>query len=135
MSPTISKFFKKLLDKLTSLWYNRGTQQRNNINTITKEITMFSTTQSRARFTPSSKNLTTNAFGFDKTQAKIHGLSIQVGELFADLYRMGSTQQEEAYEVLEAYKSLRRALPTVLTAGGETRHVGHRAAYFATEGM
>ncbi len=51
-----------------------------------------------------------NAFSYDARQAKIQGLSVQVGELFADLYRDGAADTE-ALECLEAYKSLRRLLP------------------------
>ena len=73
----------------------------------------------------------TNDFSFNKTQAKIHGLSIQVGELFADLYRAGSSHQEETDNALEAYKSLRRALPMQAYSD---RHVGSQAAHKATQG-
>jgi len=73
-----------------------------------------------------------NDFSFNKTQAKIHGLSIQVGELFADLYRSGSSNQEETDHALEAYKSLRRALPMNWAS---ERHVGSTAAHKATQGQ
>ena len=74
--------------------------------------------------------MVSNEFSFNTTQAKIHGLSIQVGELFADLYRSG--KGDIANEALEAYKSLRRALPRESLGG---RHVGATAAYKATQGM
>ena len=74
-----------------------------------------------------------NDFAFNKTQAKIQGLSIQVGELFADLYKdpaMGS----ESLEALEAYKSLRRLLPREYSWDADSRHVGATAAHKATQG-
>ncbi len=67
-------------------------------------------------------------FSYNSAQAKIQGLSIQVGELFADLYRNNSDNSEEA---LEAYKSLRRLLPK--DANGK-RHIGSTAAHHATQG-
>ncbi len=70
-----------------------------------------------------------NDFSVNPTQAKIHGLSIQVGELFADLHNVDSNQANHA---LEAYKSLRRALP--LREDG-IRHVGSKAAHKATQGL
>ena len=112
-------YIKKMLDKLTSVWYNdtpereTGSDSLHNFS-LQKDITM------------------TNDFSFNKTQAKIHGLSIQVGELFADLYRSGSSNVDETEHALEAYKSLRRALP--MQAFGSDRHVGSTAAHKATQG-
>lgn len=74
--------------------------------------------------------MTENDFSFNAVDAKIHGLSVQVGELFADLYAKSSTAQ--ATECLEAYRSLRRLLPK---QSDGVRHVGARAAYKATQGM
>ena len=73
-----------------------------------------------------------NAFSYDARQAKIQGLSVQIGELFADLYR-DSSAQAESLECLEAYKSLRRLLPT--EQYGEGRHIGATAAHKATQGI
>jgi hypothetical protein len=67
------------------------------------------------------KNFETNA-----VMAKIQGLSVQVGELFSDLYASNDSQADHA---LEAYKSLRRLLPL----DGD-RHIGAHAAHAATQG-
>ena len=67
-------------------------------------------------------------FSYNADQAKIQGLSIQVGELFADLYR---NNDDSALEALEAYKSLRRLLPK--DANGK-RHLGSTAAHHSTQG-
>jgi len=77
-------------------------------------------------------------FNNNPRQAKIQGLSVQVGELFADLYR-DNTAQDEAQECLEAYKSLRRLLPreTQWSAmpDSNNRHIGACAAHKATQGV
>ena len=65
-------------------------------------------------------------FENNAVMAKIQGLSIKVGELFSDLYASNDSQ---AMECLEAYKSLRRLLPL----NGE-RHLGSHAAHAATQG-
>tara|TARA_R110000796_G_scaffold9573_7_gene32614 strand:+ start:2432 stop:2782 length:351 start_codon:yes stop_codon:yes gene_type:complete len=115
----MNNFWKTMLDKLTSVCYNdtpereTGSSSLNNFS-LQKETTM------------------SNDFSFNKTQAKIHGLSIQVGELFADLYRSGSSNGTESEHALEAYKSLRRALPMQHT--DPDRHVGSTAAHKATQG-
>ena len=69
-----------------------------------------------------------SSFEYNTTEAKIQGLSVQVGELFADLWKSGSYESDHA---LEAYKSLRRLLPTELTSD---RHIGATAAHKATQG-
>ena len=76
-------------------------------------------------------------FERNSRDAKIHGLSIQVGELFAEIYRFGdNASQEEALNALEAYKYLRRLLPSVWAPHiGENRHIGYNAAHKATQGM
>jgi len=63
-------------------------------------------------------------------QDKIQGLSIQVGELYAQLYRDPSITPEIVDDALEAYKSLRRLLPTEF----DGRHEGHGEAYNSTNG-
>ena len=63
--------------------------------------------------------------------AKIQGLSVQAGELFADLYRDGSVDTATVDNALEAYKSLRRLLPREYSDGP---HVGRQAAHAATQG-
>jgi len=70
-----------------------------------------------------------SSFEYNTTEAKIQGLSVQVGELFADLWKSGSN---ESHEALEAYKSLRRLLPT---EGYSDRHIGATAAHKATQGV
>ena len=71
-----------------------------------------------------------HSFEYNSTEAKIQGLSIQVGELFADLYK-GSHDGPDSMEALEAYKSLRRLLPTEAFSD---RHIGATAAHKATQG-
>jgi len=74
-------------------------------------------------------------FEQNTVEAKIQGLSIQVGELFADLYK-GPNDGPDAMEALEAYKSLRRLLPREYEwLGSDSRHVGATAAHKATQGM
>ena len=110
---TISNFWQNMLDKYTSLWYNRTTERdtvRCPTHPLQKDFTMLS------------------SFETNKTEAKIQGLSVQVGELFADLWKQGSYESDNA---LEAYKSLRRLLPT---ESFSDRHVGATAAHKATQG-
>ena len=73
-------------------------------------------------------------FHYNTRNAKIQGLSVQVGELFADLYRDTSVQTE-SLEALEAYKSLRRLLPREYDSLMASRHVGATAAHKATQGV
>jgi len=94
-------------------WYNRQTER----DTV------------RCPITPLQKEFTMHTFEYNTTEAKIQGLSIQVGELFADLWKSGSYESDNA---LEAYKSLRRLLPT--EQYGEGRHIGATAAHKATQG-
>jgi hypothetical protein len=74
-----------------------------------------------------------NAFGYDARQAKIQGLSVQVGELFADMYRDNSAGAD-SLNALEAYKSLRRLLPREYDWDSDSRHIGSTAAHKATQG-
>ena len=79
-----------------------------------------------------------NAFGYDSRQAKIQGLSVQVGELFADMYKDGHGNEPTAtatLEALEAYKSLRRLLPRENDWDEDSRHQGATAAHKATQGF
>ena len=73
------------------------------------------------------ENFNTNAL-----EAKIQGLSIQVGELFADLYRDQRHETAKLDNALEAYKSLRRLLPREAEYLG--RHIGATAAHKSTQG-
>lgn len=68
--------------------------------------------------------------------AKIHGLSILVGELYAEMYASspGMNNMDQVDNALEAFKSLRRMLPTVFNEQGIERHQGHRAAHYSTQG-
>jgi len=108
----IENFWKNMLATYTPLWYNRQTER----DTV------------RCPTTPLQKEIPMHTFEYNTTEAKIQGLSIQVGELFADLWKSGSYESDNA---LEAYKSLRRLLPT---EGYGSRHVGATAAHKATQG-
>jgi hypothetical protein len=108
----IENFWQNMLAKYTPLWYNRQTER----DTV------------RCPTTPLQKEFTMHTFEYNTTEAKIQGLSIQVGELFADLWKQGSYESDNA---LEAYKSLRRLLPT---EDFSDRHVGATAAHKATQG-
>ena len=109
----ISNYFKIVLERWKLIWYNSKTE-RDTVscptNPLQKDFTMLS-------------NFETNT-----TEAKIQGLSVQVGELFADLWKQGSYESDHA---LEAYKSLRRLLPTEAYSD---RHIGATAAHKATQG-
>ena len=71
-------------------------------------------------------------FHVNRRNAKIQGLSVMAGELYAELYKSESYLDHLASdEALEAYKSLRRLLP--MEDCGK-RHIGARAAYKATQG-
>ena len=72
-------------------------------------------------------------FHYNTRNAKIQGLSVQVGELFADMYRDTDTSAD-SLEALEAYKSLRRLLPRESDWMSDARHVGATAAHKATQG-
>ena len=76
-----------------------------------------------------------NAFGYDARQAKIQGLSVQVGELFADIYGDNGAKNTDTLEALEAYKSLRRLLPRESDFEPKSRHIGASAAHKATQGV
>ena len=73
-----------------------------------------------------------SSFEYNTTEAKIQGLSVQVGELFADLYKDSDASASDVDNALEAYKSLRRLLPTDEWTG---RHQGATAAHKATQGV
>mgnify|MGYP003645331676 FL=1 len=106
-------YIQRMLDKLTSVCYNKQTER----DTV------------RCPTTPLQKEFTMHTFEYNTTEAKVQGLSIQVGELFADLYKTGS---DASLDALEAYKSLRRLLPTEDFGSG--RHIGATAAHKATQG-
>ena len=108
----MKNFWKNMLAIYGQPWYNRQTER----DTVSCPIT------------PLQKDFTMHTFEYNTTEAKIQGLSIQVGELFADLWKQGSYESDNA---LEAYKSLRRLLPT---ESFSDRHVGATAAHKATQG-
>ena len=114
---TISNFWRNMLAKYGKPWYNRtpnegmGSSSPPSVSLLQEDFTMRS------------------SFEYNTTEAKIQGLSVQVGELFADLWKSGSFESDHA---LEAYKSLRRLLPTDSWTG---RHQGATAAHKATQGM
>ncbi len=72
-------------------------------------------------------------FHYNSVNAKIQGLSIQVGELFADMYKDNGADATATLEALEAYKSLRRLLPREY-GFSDSRHIGATAAHKATQG-
>ena len=108
----LANYFKIVLDRWKLIWYNSKTER----DTV------------RCPTTPLQKEFTMHTFEYNTTEAKIQGLSVQVGELFADLWKSGSYESDHA---LEAYKSLRRLLPT---ESFSDRHIGATAAHKATQG-
>jgi len=73
-------------------------------------------------------------FAYNPQQAKIQGLSIQVGELFSDLYKKHGEDHEQSLNALESYKFLRRLLPREGLRQFGGRHIGASAAHKATQG-
>ena len=109
----MKNFWKNMLAIYGQPWYNRQTE-RDTVSCPTH---------------PLQKDFTMHSFEYNTMEAKIQGLSIQAGELFADLYKNGTATQSE--EALEAYKSLRRLLPL---ENFSDRHIGATAAHKATQG-
>jgi len=79
-------------------------------------------------------------FSNDATMAQLQGISVQLGDIFARVYRTpGADVQIDgshtylSLQILEAYKEVRRCLPR---EGGypDARHVGRAAAHSATQG-
>ena len=108
----IENFWQNMLAKYLPIGYNSKTER----DTV------------RCPTHPLQKDFTMHSFEYNTLEAKIQGLSVQVGELFADLWKSGSYESENA---LEAYKSLRRLLPT---ESFSDRHIGATAAHKATQG-
>ena len=77
-------------------------------------------------------------FRYDPDLSELHGVSVQVGRLFAHAYRNHSaTDSDKVIALLEAYKNLRRALPIDEKRShmnGDRVHVGASAAHKATQG-
>ena len=117
---TISNFWQNMLEIYGQPWYNKtpnegmGSSSPPSVSLLQEDFTMRS------------------SFEYNQTEAKIQGLSVQVGELFADLWKAGSLESADA---LEAYKSLRRLLPTEEKWDGSSRHIGATAAHKATQGV
>jgi len=76
-----------------------------------------------------------NEFSYNTHQAKIQGLSVQVGDMFADIYKDEGPSSSRSMDALEAYKSLRRLLPRQSDWDNQSAHVGSTAAHKATQGM
>jgi hypothetical protein len=72
-------------------------------------------------------------FHYNTKHAKIQGLSIQAGELFATLYKDNGEDAKVTLDALEAYKSLRRLLPRENTYDPASRHIGATAAHNSTQ--
>jgi hypothetical protein len=72
-------------------------------------------------------------FHYNTKNAKIQGLSIQAGELFADLYKDNGEDAKVTLDALEAYKSLRRLLPREYKWDPKSRHIGATAAHKSTQ--
>ena len=83
---------------------------------------------------PLQEDFTMSRFDYNTVEAKIQGLSIQVGELFADLYKDTDASASDVDNALEAYKSLRRLLPREY-GFSDSRHIGATAAHKATQGV
>ena len=65
---------------------------------------------------------------------KIQRISVEAGEVFAEIYREGHDAQR-TLDALEAYKFLRRLLPLEEEIPCMTqRHIGATAAHAATQG-
>ena len=118
----LTNFFKDMLDKYGPLWYND-----------TPESETGSSSRASSSFAKDTDMQ--NAFSYDARQAKIQGLSVQVGELFADMYKDNGASHTATLEALEAYKSLRRLLPREYDWDSDSRHIGATAAYKATQGF
>ena len=78
-------------------------------------------------------------FSNDATMAQLQGISVQLGDIFARVYRDNKkdVQLDGSYtylslQILEAYKEVRRCLPR--EGGKDSRHLGASAAHSATQG-
>ena len=72
-------------------------------------------------------------FSNDATLAQLQGISVELGDIFARMYRNTSIDSKEIDAVLEAYKSVRRCLPRE-DDHPDNRHIGRKAAPQATQG-
>lgn len=72
-------------------------------------------------------------FSNDATLAQLQGISVELGDIFARMYRNTSLNSKEIDQVLEAYKAVRRCLPRE-DEHPDNRHIGRKAAHAATQG-
>ena len=79
-------------------------------------------------------------FSNDATMAQLQGISVQLGDIFARVYRDSSKDVQIdgsptylSLQILEAYKEVRRCLPREGNFKG-ARHLGASAAHSATQG-
>jgi hypothetical protein len=79
-------------------------------------------------------------FSNDATMAQLQGISVQLGDIFARVYRDSNKDVQIdgsptylSLQILEAYKEVRRCLPREGNYKG-ARHLGASAAHSATQG-
>ena len=72
-------------------------------------------------------------FSNDATLAQLQGISVELGDIFARMYRNTSINSKDIDQVLEAYKAVRRCLPRE-GEHPDNRHIGRQAAHAATQG-
>ena len=113
-------------DRLASAWTKP---------TISDPISHFSLD----RHTKPRYNARMKDFSNDATMAQLQGISVQLGDIFARIYRTPGADTQDSkgtylsLQVLEAYKEVRRCLPREGNYP-ESRHVGRAAAHSATQG-
>ena len=91
-------------------------------------------------YTPNSIMAHMKDFSNDATMAQLQGISVQLGDIFARVYRDSKkdVQLDGSYtylslQILEAYKEVRRCLPREGNFKN-ARHLGADAAHSATQG-
>jgi len=72
-------------------------------------------------------------FSNDATLAQLQGISVELGDIFARIYRNRDANARDVDDVLEAYKAVRRCLPRE-GEWADARHIGKKAAHAATQG-
>lgn len=72
-------------------------------------------------------------FSNDATLAQLQGISVELGDIFARIYRNAPMDAKQVDDVLEAYKAVRRCLPRE-GEHPDNRHIGRQAAHAATQG-
>jgi len=79
-------------------------------------------------------------FSNDATMAQLQGISVQLGDIFARVYRdtkkdvqLDGSPTYLSLQILEAYKEVRRCLPRE-GMFKDGRHIGADAAHSATQG-